>query len=93
MKAKDLKYIVLFGFTLFLVACSVKKDKFINRKMHSLTSEYNILYNGNLALDAGLENLKTTFKDNFCRYCLLTDENGGIVNDPLVLKFNKNKVA
>jgi hypothetical protein len=65
LKAKDLKYIVLFGFTLFLVACSVKKDKFINRKMHSLTSEYNILYNGNLALDAGLENLKTTFKDNF----------------------------
>ncbi len=33
----------------------------------------------------------STFKDNFCRYCLLTDENGGIVNDPLVLKFNKNK--
>ncbi len=33
----------------------------------------------------------STFKDGFCRYCLLTDENGGIVNDPLVLKFNKNK--
>lgn len=33
----------------------------------------------------------STFKDGFCRYCLLTDENGGIVNDPLVLKFNNNK--
>jgi glycine cleavage system aminomethyltransferase T len=33
----------------------------------------------------------STFKDSFCRYCLLTDENGGIVNDPLVLKFSKNK--
>ncbi|MDA9864979.1 hypothetical protein N9C52_01890, partial [Pelagibacterales bacterium] len=33
----------------------------------------------------------STFKDGFCRYCLLTDENGGIVNDPLVLKFSKNK--
>jgi hypothetical protein len=65
LKAKDLKYIVLSGIAFFLVACSVKKDKFINRKMHSLTSEYNILYNGNLALDAGLENLKSTFKDNF----------------------------
>ena len=33
----------------------------------------------------------STFKDNFCRYCLLTDENGGIINDPLVLKFSNNK--
>ena len=33
----------------------------------------------------------STFKDGFNRYCFLTDENGGIINDPLVLKFNKNK--
>ena len=50
---------------LFIISCSVKKDKFINRNVHAVTTEYNVLYNGNLALDAGLENLKTTFKDNF----------------------------
>lgn len=65
MKTNYLKYAFLFGLALFIVACSVKKDRFLNRKMHSVTSEYNILYNGNLALDSGLENLKATFKDNF----------------------------
>jgi tetratricopeptide (TPR) repeat protein len=65
LKTNYLKYAFLFGLALFIVACSVKKDRFINRKMHSITSEYNILYNGNLALDTGLENLKATFKDNF----------------------------
>ncbi len=33
----------------------------------------------------------STFKDNFCRYAFMTDENGGIINDPLILKFNENK--
>ena len=33
----------------------------------------------------------STFKDGFCRYAFLTDENGGIINDPLILKFNDKK--
>ena len=33
----------------------------------------------------------STFKDSFCRYAFLTDENGGIINDPLILKFNDQK--
>ncbi len=33
----------------------------------------------------------STFKDGFCRYAFMTDENGGIINDPLILKFNENK--
>lgn len=33
--------------------------------MHALATEYNILYNGNLALDAGIEDLKTTYADNY----------------------------
>ena len=33
----------------------------------------------------------STFKDGFCRYAFMTDENGGIINDPLILKFNDNK--
>jgi tetratricopeptide (TPR) repeat protein len=65
LKTNYLKYAFLFGLALFIVACSVKKDRFINRKMHAVSTEYNILYNGNLALDTGLENLKATFKDNF----------------------------
>jgi tetratricopeptide (TPR) repeat protein len=65
LKNKHLKYALTLGLMLFILACSVKKDKFINRNFHAVTTEYNVLYNGNMALDAGLENLKATFNDNF----------------------------
>lgn len=65
MKTKLLKYTLTLGSVFFIIACSVKKDRFVNRNLHALSTEYNVLYNGNLALDSGLENLKTTFKDNF----------------------------
>lgn len=57
------------GFCLALVilvsGCSRKKDSFINRNWHALTAEYNTLYNGNLALDQGLEQLTNSYHDNF----------------------------
>ena len=65
MKSTIIKYSLVVGFLFFLIACSVKKDKFINRNFHAVTTEYNVLYNGNLALTKGLEELKTTYKDNF----------------------------
>ena len=48
-----------------LSSCSRKKDKFINRNWHSLNTKYNILYNGNLALDAGLKDIEDDYKDNY----------------------------
>lgn len=33
--------------------------------MHALSTEYNILYNGDIALQAGIAELKTQYKDNF----------------------------
>lgn len=48
-----------------MIGCSTKKDSFVNRNYHAVTTEYNVLYNGNLALDAGVEQLKTTYSDNF----------------------------
>ncbi len=65
MKSNILKYSLSISFVLFLIACSVKKDKFINRNFHAVTTEYNVLYNGNVALDKGLADLKTTYQDNF----------------------------
>lgn len=47
------------------IACSTKKDSFINRNFHAVTTEYNVRYNGELALDAGLKDLQTTYKDDF----------------------------
>lgn len=65
MKSNILKYTLSIGFFVFLIACSVKKDKFINRNFHAVTTEYNVLYNGNIALDKGLVDLKATYQDNF----------------------------
>jgi tetratricopeptide (TPR) repeat protein len=65
LKSTIIKYFLAVGFLFFLIACSVKKDKFINRNFHAVTTEYNVLYNGNLALTKGVEDLKITYKDNF----------------------------
>ena len=65
MKSNLIKYSLSVGLLLFLIACSVKKDKFVNRNFHAVTTEYNVLYNGNVALDKGLVDLKTAYQDNF----------------------------
>lgn len=46
-------------------ACSVKKDKFINRNWHALNTKYNVLYNGNIAFETGREELNTGYKDDY----------------------------
>jgi tetratricopeptide (TPR) repeat protein len=45
--------------------CSRKKDKFINRNWHAVTTEYNTLYNGNLALDRGKDQIASSYRENF----------------------------
>ena len=65
MKTTLLKYISILGLILFLIACSTKKNTFLSRNSHALSTEYNILYNGGKALDKGIVDLKTQYKDNF----------------------------
>ena len=65
MKTSTSKYIFVFGIAAVTIACSTKKDSFVNRNYHAVTTEYNVLYNGNLALDAGLTELSATYQDNF----------------------------
>ncbi|WP_462224203.1 type IX secretion system periplasmic lipoprotein PorW/SprE [Flavobacterium sp.] len=48
-----------------MVACSTKRNNFLSRNMHALSTRDNILYNGGLALDKGITDLKTTYSDNF----------------------------
>lgn len=45
--------------------CSRKKDTFINRNFHALGTKYNVLYNGNLALERGREGLNDQYTENF----------------------------
>jgi tetratricopeptide (TPR) repeat protein len=46
-------------------SCSRKKDTFINRNFHALGTKYNILYNGELALERGKLAVNDEFTENF----------------------------
>lgn len=65
MKTSTYKYILLLGGIGMFVACSTKKNTFINRNYHAVTTKYNVYYNGDLALQAGVKDLKTNINDNF----------------------------
>lgn len=64
---KNVYNFILFGaLTLFAVTgCSRKKDKFINRSWHSLNTKYNILYNGEIALESGKTEINTAYTDSY----------------------------
>ena len=65
MKLQIIRFAVgVLGGTL-LFACSTKKDAFINRNWHALTTKYNVLYNGNIAFEEGREQLNATYQDNY----------------------------
>ncbi|MGJ8683909.1 MAG: tetratricopeptide repeat protein [Nonlabens sp.] len=58
----------ILTFLLLLIAvtsCSRKKNSFISRNLHAVGTEYNVLYNGDLALQAGLDELEATYSENY----------------------------
>lgn len=48
-----------------MVACSTKRDTFLSRNSHALSTRDNILYNGQLAYNKGMLAIKDNAKDNF----------------------------
>ena len=46
-------------------SCSRKKNTFVNRNFHALGTKYNVLYNGDLALERGKEGINDEFTENF----------------------------
>ncbi|WP_027138140.1 type IX secretion system periplasmic lipoprotein PorW/SprE [Gaetbulibacter saemankumensis] len=50
---------------LVAVSCSRKKDKFISRNYHAVAAEFNTLYNGYNALEAGRASLNSSYEDNY----------------------------
>ena len=55
----------IFLIVLLVVGCSTKKDAFLNRSFHSISTKYNVLYNGNEALRIGLLELNSNYNDNY----------------------------
>ena len=56
---------ILFLSIIFIVGCSRKKDSFISKNFHAVTTEFNTLYNGHNALEQGKENLADSYVDNY----------------------------
>ena len=50
---------------MLLAACSAKKDAFLNRSFHSVTTKYNVLYNGQVAFDQEKQQIDDSYNDNF----------------------------
>lgn len=64
MKKTLNKYIFLFV-VLLSISCSTKKDAFLNRSFHSVNTKFNTLYNGDIALQKGLDELNSKYKDDY----------------------------
>ncbi|WP_438426192.1 tetratricopeptide repeat protein [Aquimarina macrocephali] len=65
MGRKLLKITLILFLAIVGFACSRKKDKFINRTWHDVTTKNNTLYNGRLAFEVGKEDIIQSYKDNF----------------------------
>lgn len=63
---KGIYKITLFVLAIsMLAACSRKKNTFLSRNIHAVSTEYNILYNGDLAFEDAKRQLAAGYGDNF----------------------------
>ncbi len=58
-------FVGLFLVSLMFLACSTAKDGFLRREYHTLTTKFNVLFNGQEAFDVGSSILKQAHEDNF----------------------------
>ncbi len=65
MKLVTKLVVITCVFALVLQSCSRKKDRFISRNFHALTTKYNVLFNGTEALKKGQQTLNDIFEDNY----------------------------
>lgn len=65
MKTFFFKYIPVLFILLVAIACSTEKAGFANKRYHATTTKYNVLYNGTVAYDRGVMELKKKYVDDF----------------------------
>ena len=65
MKSISYKILVVIALAFVVIACSTKRDSLLNRKFHALTTEYNVLFNGQEAFDKYYVDLINSYKDNY----------------------------
>ena len=65
LKTNTIKYFIFAGLLIFLIACSTKRNTWLSRNSHALSTKDNILYNGGIGLTKGIEEVKLQNTDNF----------------------------
>src|SRR5690625_1050902 len=59
------KTLIFISILTVLTSCSRKKNKWLNRNYHAMTTYYNILYHGNIALEQGKTQVNENYEDNY----------------------------
>lgn len=65
MKIKLKYFIFLLGAGLTVLSCSTQKNKFLNRNWHAMNTYYNTIYNGNLAINDGIDGVVREYQENY----------------------------
>ncbi|HNP31911.1 MAG TPA: gliding motility protein [Flavobacterium sp.] len=65
MKTNTIKYFIFTGLLIFLIACSTKRNTWLSRNSHALSTKDNILFNGGKGLTKGIAEVKAQNVDNF----------------------------
>ena len=68
---------------LLLAGCSTKRNTFVRRTYHNLTSHYNVFWNGEYSLKEGEQHLQESVKDDYSK--VLRVYNYGTKSDALAL--------
>lgn len=61
------KYTIGLLLTILFFACSTEKNTFVNRNYHNLTAHYNVYFNGDEAMKAGLFKIETRVEEDYTK--------------------------
>jgi hypothetical protein len=59
------KILFLIGFCAIAFACSTKKNTFLTRSYHLVTTKYNVVFNGKEAFNEGILNINSNYEDDY----------------------------
>lgn len=65
MKILKAQRFIILIVLIFFVSCSNKKNTFLSRNYHALTTHYNVYFNGKESLKAGKKKIKTNSDNNY----------------------------
>lgn len=57
--------VIASAFLLIVAGCSTKKDSFLNRTGHAMSTKYNVIHNGKIAYEEAKLELDRSYEDNF----------------------------